>query len=488
MRLTTLNLSSNIIKYVSAGGNGGVKYGSVSPEGLINNGLILQPDIIANQLKTIFADKTVAKERVICSVNGLPFSYRLFTMPKMEPAAFNEAIIREIRKEMPISPDEMYLTWQAYPTEKNEWQVLVAGITRQPVDTLIKTLREAGIPPYYLDLQQLSLARLTTESNAIIVEFEKDYSNIIMLVDGVPQALNIIPSLGPQSAPPEEVRQLTSKLTKMVDFYNGNHPKKPVKDTVKVLLTGELASDPDMAKHIQQELSYPVELLASENKSFVGLPLHEYAANAGSMLMNLAPRTYKKAATIDTPPYRSIYLAGINREKQGVVPGGKTNKMTLLKVAIGITVAALALGFFFQYRAQSDIDNTQAELAEMNTRYTEALNSAKSAQSIQNNIDNINTQLKDIKSNYQLVAGTNDYVADIEAITRSLPAGVIFTSLDINSVQITIKGKTDLSALVVTFARTLEISGGFSLAVINWIDTSSNQAGPGLEFVITITR
>lgn len=118
MKITTLNISSNVIRYIATNGNGKVKHGSISPEGLINNGLILQPDTIASQIKSLFSSNALPKDKVICSINGLPFSYRLFTLPKMEPAALNEAIVRVIRKEMPISPDEMYLLWQAYPVGK----------------------------------------------------------------------------------------------------------------------------------------------------------------------------------------------------------------------------------------------------------------------------------------------------------------------------------------------------------------------------------
>ena len=78
MKITTLNISSNVIKYVTSNGSGKLKHGSVSPEGLINNGLILQPDTIAGQIKSMFTRDAVPMDRVICSINGLPFSYRLF--------------------------------------------------------------------------------------------------------------------------------------------------------------------------------------------------------------------------------------------------------------------------------------------------------------------------------------------------------------------------------------------------------------------------
>ena len=485
MRKTTLNISSNIIKYVATNGNGKVKHGSVSPEGLINNGLILQPDAIASQIKSMFTSNALSRDRVICSINGLPFSYRLFTLPKMEPVAFNEAILRVIRKEMPISPEEMYLLWQAYPAENNEWQILVAGVTRQPVDNLIKTLSVAGIRPYFLDLQHLSLARLTSENDAIIVECEKDYSNVVMMVDGVPQALHIIPSLGPEAALQDEVRQVIGRLSKMINFYNGSHLKKPIKDTAKVLLTGELVNDNKVVELVRQEVTYPVELLSPTNEDISGLPVHEFAVNAGSMLMSVIS---EKEAGINTVPHRNINLGRIARELQGGNISGKLDKRVPWSIAIFTGIAALVFAFLSQNQAQTDINLVQEELAEANSGLSQVRSTLDSAQAIQNNINEIEDQIELINSDYQSILNSTDYVSDIAAITLSMPEGVIYSSLEIGSGQISILGRANKASLVVQFARNLESIGDFSKADINWIDVSNSSVGPGYAFMILIIR
>jgi Tfp pilus assembly PilM family ATPase/Tfp pilus assembly protein PilN len=485
MNITTLNISSNIIKYVATNGNGEVKHGSISPEGLINNGLILQPDAIASQIKAMFADNALSRDKVICSINGLPFSYRLFTLPKMEPAAFNEAILRVIRKEMPISPEEMYLLWQAYPTENEEWQVLVAGVTRQPVDNLIKTLSAAGIKPYFLDLQHLSLARLTEESDTIIVECEKDYSNIVMVVDGVPQALHIIPSLGPEAAVRDEVRQVISRLSKMVDFYNNSHPKNPIKDTARILLTGELVNDGNVVEFVQNEVTYPVELLSPTDETFYGLPIHEFAVNAGSILMKVIP---EKKTGISTVPRRSINLGRIARELQGADVSGKLDKRVPWAIALIAGVATVVFAFLSQNQVQSEISQIQAELDIASAEYSQIKSTLDSAQVIQDSIDEIEEQIKQVDVDYQTILNSTDYVSDIAAITQSIPEGVIYTSLDFSSNQISLSGRTSIASTVVHFARNLESIGGFSKAEISWIDFSYNNVGPGLSFAIIIYR
>jgi Tfp pilus assembly PilM family ATPase/Tfp pilus assembly protein PilN len=485
MKLTALNISSNVIKYVTTNGNGSVKHGSISPDGLINNGLILQPDAIASQIKAIFAANRLPKDRVICSINGLPFSYRLFTLPKMEPVAFDEAIVRVIRKEMPISPDEMYLLWQAYPAENKEWQVLVAGITRQPVDNLIKTLSAAGIKPYFLDLQHLSLARLTGESDAIIVECEKDYSNIVMLIGGVPQALHIIPSLGPQAALTDEIHQLAGRLNKMVNFYNTNNPRNPIKETSKVLLTGELVNDGRVVGLVQQEVDYKVELLSPVDKAVSKMPLHEFAVNAGSILMKVAP---EKEAGRDTAPHRSINLARIARHLQTANITSVSSKGIIGTIAAFTGIAALLFGFLSQNQAQGDFAQAQEQLAQANAEYSAIRSALDASQAVQDNINEVKAQVQLVNSNYASILNSTDYVSDIAAITQSVPDGVLFTTLEIGSSWISVYGRAYTSASVVDFARNLELIGDFSKADIQRIDWAHSAIGPSLSFSIVINK
>ncbi|MBN1160784.1 MAG: hypothetical protein JXA17_02405 [Dehalococcoidales bacterium] len=485
MKITTLNISSNVIKYVTTNGNGQVKHGSITPDGLINNGLILQPDAIASQIKTMFADNALPKNKVICSINGLPFSYRLFTLPKMEPAAFDEAIIRVIRKEMPISPDEMYLLWQAYPTENKEWQVLVAGITRQPVDNLVKTLSAAGIKPYFLDLQHLSLARLSGESDAIIVECEKDYSNIVMLVEGIPQALHIVPSLGAEAAVKDEIRQVVSRLNKMVNFYNNNHPKNPIKEDSKVLLTGELANEDGVVELVQKEVDYTVELLSPADKVVSGMPLHDFAVNAGSILMKTAP---EKEAGKDATPHRSINLARVARQLQSINISSISNAVIVGSIAAFAGVVALVFGFLSLNQVREDLALAQGQLVKANAEYSTITSTLAASQAVQDNIDEVKAQIHLINADYESILNSTDHVADIAAVTQSVPDDLVFTDLEITSDQIFVYGRTYEPATVVQFARNLELIGDFSKADIQRIDWANSTSGPSLSFMIVINK
>jgi Tfp pilus assembly protein PilN len=483
MNITALNISSDAIKYL-ASRNGTITHGSIVPQGAVNNGSINEPDALAEQLRALFLKNGLPRRDVICSLNGLPFSYRLFTLPRLEPAAFKEALMRVTRREMPVTLEEMYLSWQVYPAPNDEWQVLVAGITRRPVDNLLAVLAKADIQPGYLDLQQLSLARLSALENAVIVELEKDYSNIVMVVSGVPAGMQVVPSLGPGADPCDDARQVADRIGKMVEFYNGSYPRQPVPETVKVLATGSLAANNDVITALCEESAYPVESLNYDAKIFSGQALHEYAANAGSLLMNTAAGNNSLSGL-----YHYISLKDIVRERQEARKKPKSNFMAMvLPLAIVVGIGALVPGYLQHNTASAELKQAQAQFTQTNTRYNQLLAASKTAQGASQNVTKIETQAAALAVSNQAIIDAPDYTKDIAAVLNALPAGVTYNGLTVSKSTILINGMATGPAPVTAFARSLE-SAGYKSADISALDLAPvTDSGITLAFSITVTK
>jgi Tfp pilus assembly PilM family ATPase len=485
MNITTLNISSGAVKYLELK-NGVVTHGKIKTQGTINNGSILQPEILAGQLKSIFSENKLSRNAVICSLNGLPYSYRLFTLPRLEPEAFKEALLRITRKEMPVALEEMYLTWQVYPLENDEWQVLVTGIMRQPVDNLLAALSAADIRPSSLDLQQLALIRLAAQKTAVLVELEKDYSNIIMMVNGVPAGMQIVPSLGPDADIRDEVRQVADRIGKMVEFYNGSHPRQPVPDTVKILLTGGLAGDNAVVKLVEEEADYPVALLTCEERILAGLPLHEYAANAGSVLMQVIPGKDKDGSLA---LYHYLDLSKITTE-QKTEKKPKFNLLNLvLPLAIVAGIAVLVPSYLQKNNAQADIRQLKDNLTQVNAQYKQVLAASSSNKALVNSIDEIKTKTQSlIASNQSILTAVNPAI-DIPLVITAMPSGVSYLTLEIGTNFVSILGEAVTAAPIVQFARNLERLSGYSRADIVSMDYSLTPAPePLIIFAIYVTK
>jgi Tfp pilus assembly PilM family ATPase/Tfp pilus assembly protein PilN len=483
MRITTLNIGSTSIRYVAFQNGSAVAWGAEPLAGAVKNGFILEPATTGQQIKALFATGKLPRDKVIFSLNGLPFSYRFFTLPEMNPASLPEAIMRMAKKEMPLAPEDMYLSWRAYPGEKDERQFLVTGIARRPVDTLIKMSAEAGVKPSLLCLPHLSLTSLADRNYAIIADFEPDYSNLTLIVKGVPVGMHTVPSSGVDASLQDMAGQLTRELTRMTGFYNDNHPSNPVPETTSILLTGELANSPDALNLIQEKTGYPVEIIkglpAKTMNIPPGLPLATFAVNVADAMQDIVNPESRGSTSV-----RDTNLSSIIEESTKVKKPEISWKKAGLWGALAIGIIALIFAYLSQGQAEDKIAQLKAGLQQAKQELAQKQDSAGQAKQTEDSISRMLAAVQQLKQENQSVFSPRDSVSDVKLLAQSLPPATIFDTIDITPGQITIKGTSTIQERVVDYVRTLESSRAFSSVNIIWID----RASTGVAFMITIIR
>jgi Tfp pilus assembly protein PilN len=398
--------------------------------------------------------------------------------------------MRVAGREMPLPPGEMYLSWQAYPDGRDEWECLLMGVARPPVDSLIRTLSIAGIRPYSLDIRHLLLAGLAGRRDAVIVDFEPDFSTITLVVAGIPVGMHTVPSLGPAAQLQDEVDLLIDELVRMIGFYNGGHLQSPIPETAELLLTGELSADPYVAATIRSETGYRVGPLEPRLDIPPELPVAEYAANIGSVL-KISAADGKAGA--GAPPFRYFNLAKIVRDRR---PGLKTSVIVrtwLLPVALAVAISLLAVALRFQHQSVADVSGLKSGLALANQELNQSLAVLNQAGQVETEIDNLTASAQALRQKNQRILAPEEFVDDLSWLTRSMPVGLSFTSIDMPAGQIVVTGMASSPFPVVSFVRNLEASGAFQRADIDWIKDAGNGGVPkvfanGVSFLVVITK
>ncbi len=489
IKITTLNIGLNTVKYMVFRDASAVSWGTLPLEGAVKNGVILEPAALGEKLRPLFSSGKLPRDRVIFSLNGLPFSYRFFTLPAMEPSALPEALARMAGQEMPLAPEDMYLSWRAYPAAGNERQFLVTGISRQPVDALIRMSTVAGVRPYLMCLPHISLAALTGRDNAIIADFEADYSNITLVVHGVPVGMHTIPAPGPEANLPDLASHLVRELTRMAGFYNDSHPGNPIPPTTPVLLTGELSGAPEVLRLIGEAAEYPVELLRELPANTVTVPpdapLASFAVNIGDALQDGLPRRRPAA---DPFLVREINLQHITAEQAAVKKRPLSLKMLTITAFLVISTGALAAGYLSQSQTGAQAVQLRIELQQAREQLSQVQAASALAAKTTGDINAALANKQRLERENQLILNPRDSVADIRLLTRSLPPAATFNNIEVSPGQISINGITTSPEQVVTYVRSLEASGKFAAANIVWLDRYSGGKSPVITFLITIVR
>jgi len=473
-----INISASNIKVLSLKGRQVRKWASLElADGLVRDGLILQPQAVGEAVNSLFKSTGMPRDRVIASISGLTFTYRFISLPRMKAALVEESILRAAKKEISLPLDELYLSWQAIPGQAEEQSYFLLGVPRSLIDTAVQTLKIAGVPPYLMDLRPLALARTAQQSDAIIVNLDADCFDMVFITSGLPTVIHTISPRGEGATLEENIRRLADELTKTAAFYQSNHPNVHLSPTTPLLLTGDLATDTPASGLLQAEVEYPIEPLYPPVLFPDSLPLAAYTATIGLGL---------KKTPLKTPPGGESRFIDIDVNiLAGKYRKPKAKPVPSRYVWLGILLAMVIVLLYPLYQARQHVktDNLKLE-TDLNNVHRE-LNLAtlvdEETVKTEDLIKTFSASANAINTAKLIVLGTRgDFGTGLRLVTGVMPPQTSFTSIEIRPADITLRGETDSVFSVVAYAVALENENKFSEVRITSLDeTTSAISGVG---------
>ncbi len=488
----TLNISNTSIRLLAVEGRRVTRWGEAPlASGLVRDGLILQPPAVGEAIGALLKETRIPGESVITCLTGLVFTYRFLSLPRMKPALRDEAIRRAARKEIPLPLEEVYFSSQNMGIRQNEQDIFISGVARHLVDATLQTLAAASVKPYLMDLKPLALARAANRGEAIIVSLEPDCFDIVLVVKGIPVILYTASPRWEGATPEENIRQVADELMKTVGFYNSTHLQEPISPTTPLLLTGKLSSEAATAGLIQNEVEYTVEPLVPQLQFPADLPVASYTANMGLALKRVPAKAATKEDGARFHDININILAGKYRPPKP--------KPISAKRFLAVTVLILAVVLIFPvYRllsqAGAETARLQADLAGINRELDQTALAASQAAQTETAIRSLTGQTGALEQEYKtILAHRGDLTNDLRLVTGALPPQTVFTSLKVDSKQITVEGEALNPYQVVSYALALEALQRFQQVLITEIDEAPASAAPDearqvTTFKIVISR
>lgn len=481
----TLNITAKSIRLLSVKGRQVEKWGSVAlPPGLVKDGLILQPKVVGSAISALLKSAKVPKQRVIASLTGLSFTYRLLSLPRAKPALLEEAIQRSARREIPLPIEELYLSWQAINGKQDEMDVFVLGVPRNLINAIVQTLKEAGVESYIIDLKPLALARAANRENALIVDLEPDCFDVVLVANGIPTVIHTITPRGEGANLEDNIRRLTDELSKTVKFYNSSHPQAPLSPNTPLLLTGELASA-NTSQLIQAEIEYPLKPLAPPLELPPALAVAPYAANIGLALKKALP---KKAAKGATNGYHDINL-NILSDKYRARARPRSRRKMILPLALTAAIGLLFGLYQVKGQAEAKTMGRQTVFSTLSQELHQARLNLDAAKQTENTINEMLADVEALKQEHgQILGKRGELSKTLELVTNALPSSTSLTVIKIDTKQITVEGETDSSSKVISFAQALEEQAGFSGVRIAKIEETTGAETKTVSFSIVVSK
>jgi type IV pilus assembly protein PilM len=481
----TLNITATSVRLLSVKGKQVERWGSAPlAPGLVRDGFILQPKAVGEIISNLFESAKVPKQKVITSLTGLSFTYRILSLPRTKPALLEEAIQRSARQEIPLPLDELYLSWQAINGKQDEMDCFVLGVPRNPIDAVVQALTEAGVEPYIIDLKPLALARAANRGDALIVDLEPDCFDVVLVAGGIPTVIHTIAPRGEGANLEDNIRRLTNELSKTVKFYNSSHPETPLKPTTPLLLTGELSTDADTSKLIQAETEYPIESLVPPLEFPPALPTAPFATNIG-LALKKAPKTVSKGET------NGFHDINLNILSDRLRAGARHISRRYIIIPLAATIALGLLFGLYHLKSQAN-----AESARLQTALIAASQQLHEARLATNEADATTEAINEIVADTDALTGEHHYImgqwsdltSNLAVVTGALPPATHFTAIKIDADEITIEGETDSSIKVISYTTTLEKEAEFSEVRIANITELASSGADSVSFAIVITK
>ena len=303
------------------------------PEGLVVDGEIVDADLFGRELKTFVSKNGLRGKSAQVGVSNQKVIVRNIEMPEMTEAEMLGAIEYQAQDYIPIPVEDAVLDFQIVGRRTDaegqpKQEVLLVAAQKAMIETLLASLKSAGLKVSGVDVSSLALLRSLVPSGSFlanpgqtgvcrgIVDVSSAVSTLVVAVDdalkftrvinfssdqfakvisesrGVPlsDALHLIQSVGlPGALAPEgavysddvvaATQQLTAKtadelageIRRSFDYYHSQEGVTPVRE---LILSGKGTLVRNLDTHLAEALEIPV---------VIGNPLSRVSDNASSL-------------------------------------------------------------------------------------------------------------------------------------------------------------------------------------------------------------
>ncbi len=481
-KVTTLFIRDDVVNLLVMGGKRVEKWASLPLEpGLVSQGLILDEAQLADKLKELFKLEKVTMGKVIAGLSGHNSVYRIITLPELPEPVLPEAVKREAKRVIPVPLEEVYLSYQPLPATRGETRVFLAAFPRNIADALYRTLHQAGLQPYIMDLAPLALCRTVNEPRSIIVNARLDHLDIMVMAERVPELIRRLSLPGEAESLSERLPTITEEVDRTIAFYNSSHKEQPLDSTVPMFVCGDLAQAPESWQSLAGKSACPVSILPSPVESPEGFNPNEFMVNIGLAFKELLPEKGEanfSLVNFNTLP--EVYITKAVRLSNILVPIGLT-------IAIGLLVY---MGFLV-YNKATYISVLRSELAPVESLIAQE---HEGIATLQEQVQQIEPQIAALEATTGIFDTTFTSLGevrekvdgDLSDIVSLLPEDVDLTEVNHMGDTVTVTGVVldeDGEDDIFQYARELRTSGRFSTVIISSIEAIEEEEEiEGFEF------
>jgi len=473
--LTTLSISNQEIKLAAIKGKKVKCWTSRTLEsGIVRDGRVLDPQQLGETIAQLFKAQKLPRNRVVVSLSGMPYTYRIIDFPLLKETQVAEAILRALPDEFTIPVEDLYLSWARLLVKTESADYFVLGVDRDLVDSFVQTMKIAGVKDWTMDLKPLALARAVYATDAIVASLDFDHLDIVLIRGGYIRELHsaVLDHDGRPAKFNKYMEQFVSELVKILSYHHDDagaaKPDNALVD-LPILVTGELITP--SAEHETPDENQVIAMLSKltgHSVSLIQPPIAgpaAFNANAYATNIGLFLKTHGRKVRIDDAPdhFHDVnidIMSGMFAKKPVVVPMWYT--------VAPVVVFLLVFGAWTFNSAASESDqqmkSLSAEMKELTAARAGVEKQVAQQTKLEEQVKAAGETLQQLQQQHQsLLAGkgqSTDYVSDVRS---NLPVGADLKSILIGKEEVRLSGTVNSPFDVITYVKALESAGYITL-------------------------
>lgn len=447
-RVVTLEINSTSLRLMETKGARVAKWASQAPgPDMFENEVVTNPRGLSLVIRQLLASNDIKTRKITASISGLFSLTRIISVATSPPGSpvTQEAVLEKAKEVLPISEEELYLSWQTIDTAGDERRVLVTGVPRNIVDGEVRALRAAGTNPHVLELKAMALIRAVNREPALILNIETTTIDIVLVTAGVAQNMHTTAWQPAGLSLDDMAEHLAVALELTVGAYNSNHPGAELNSATPLFITGGMSGDHELAAAVHARVAYPLEPLSPPMECPPHLPVSQYAVNIGLASREIAAG--KKSGAGGHLPLMMNLLPQIYR------PRRPSAKQVYLFFAITAIITLL-------FPAYNLITEVSAKTTNLKTRYTVGKSEMERRQSELARREPLQKFLVTYKT---IVEMGGSFIEDMQVITdKAKEFGIEVPTISHSGGSISITAEADSYTAFRDYTAALQESGRFA--------------------------
>jgi type IV pilus assembly protein PilM len=183
-----------------------VRFGEIRlPQGSVSRGEVLEPQTVANVLKTLWSQAGFKSKQVVLGMGNQRVLARDLTVAKASKARIKESLPFQVQDMLPVPVADALLDFYPVSEGIGEHGPVINGLLIAAVkDAVLGNVRAsklAGLTTIGVDLIPFAVTRLLLNRSAVaetvaLIDIGASTTSVVLVSSGVPQFVRIIPSGG----------------------------------------------------------------------------------------------------------------------------------------------------------------------------------------------------------------------------------------------------------------------------------------------------